>query len=463
MTRREFLKASAAVVASGHVAYPLGASAQGGIERAGGRPNFIFIMADDLGYGDLACYGHPRNKTPHIDQLAEEGLKFTDFHANGPMCSPTRAALLTGRYQHRFGRHFESALSAKRPHLGLPSDAVTIPQVLKKAGYATGMYGKWHLGYRPPQMPTHFGFDDFRGLLTGDGDHISHVSRSGTEDWYHNEQIEMEEGYSSELITNHSIDFMRRNKDKPFFLYVAHLAIHFPWQAPGEKAHRVVGKDYWSLEKLGPHPEGQVGPVVRAMVEAVDESVGRIMAAVRELGLDDDTFVFFTSDNGGYLQYADKFQGELSSNDPCRGQKGQVWEGGHREPAIAWWPGRIRPGTVTRETAMTMDMLPTYADLTGVPVPETVDGTTLTPLLFEGEPLPVRDLFWRMRENWAVRRGPWKLVGTGNESQLFNLDHDIGERTDLSAQHPALVRDLLASFKAWEQDVDANHQAGGAN
>ena len=228
MTRREFLKASAAAAVAGYGACPSAAFAQGESELAGTRPNLIFIMADDLGYGDLACYGHPRNRTPHLDTLAEKGLKFTDFHANGPMCSPTRAALLTGKYQHRFGRHFESALSAKSPQVGLPTDAVTIPQILKKAGYATGMYGKWHLGYGPPHMPTHFGFDNFRGLLTGDGDHISHISRSGREDWYHNEMIEMENGYSSELITRHSIDFMRRNKDRPFFLYVAHLVIHFP-------------------------------------------------------------------------------------------------------------------------------------------------------------------------------------------------------------------------------------------
>ncbi len=455
MTRREFLKASAALAVADYAARPVRAVAQGKSKRSKNAPNFVFILADDLGYGDLACYGHPRNKTPHIDKLAEEGLKFTDFHANGPMCSPTRAALLTGQYQNRFGRPFESALSAKSPHIGLPANAVTIPQILKKAGYATGMYGKWHLGYQPPHMPTDFGFDDFRGLLTGDGDHVSHVSRSGAEDWYHNENVEMEEGYSSELVTKHSIDFMRKNSGKPFFLYVAHLAIHFPWQAPGEEAHRVVGKDYWSLEKLGPHPEGQVGPIVQAMVEAVDASVGAIMAALHELGLDDNTFVFFTSDNGGYLEYAGKFRGELSSNAPCRGEKGEVWEGGHREPAIAWWPGRIKPGTTTRETAVTMDMLPTYAELADVAVPDGVDGMALTPLLFDGKPLPERDVFWRMRENRAVRRGPWKLVAQGKNVRLFNLDDDVGERKDLSAQKPALVQGLLAALEAWERDVDA--------
>jgi len=450
MNRRDFLKASALAAATG-----LLPTLRSFADNTDKRPNFIFIMADDLGYGDLACYGHPRNKTPHIDQLAREGLKFTDFHANGPMCSPTRAALLTGKYQNRFGRPFESALSDKPPYIGLPTDVTTIPQLLKERGYTTGMYGKWHLGYKPPQMPTHFGFDDFRGLLTGDGDHISHVNRSGAEDWYHNEDIVMEEGYTADLITKHSIDFMRNNKDNPFFLYVAHLAIHFPWQAPGEKGHREVGKDYWSLEKLGPHPEGTVAPVVQEMVEALDNSVGAIMATLRELGLDKNTFVFFTSDNGGYLHYEGRFNGEISSNAPCRGQKTDIWEGGHRVPAIAWWPGRIAPGTVTKETAMSMDILPTLTMLAGTPPPQDIDGIPLDKLLFEGKALPERDLFWRAGDEWAVRKGSWKLVGIADEApKLFNLHSDVGETNDLSEQHPEQVKDLLEAFHAWEQDVD---------
>ncbi len=450
MKRRDFLKASALAAAAGFLP-----SLEALAATNAKRPNFIFIMADDLGYGDLACYGHPRNKTPYIDQLAREGLKFTDFHANGPMCSPTRAALLTGKYQNRFGRPFESALSAKAPHIGLPTEVATIPQLLNDHGYATGMYGKWHLGYQPSQMPNDFGFDDFRGLLTGDGDHISHVSRSGTEDWYHNETIEMEEGYSAELITKHSVDFMRKNKDSPFFLYVSHLVIHFPWQAPGEQAHREVGTDYWDHGKLGPHPEGTVAPVVQEMVTAVDDSVGTIMATLRELGLDDNTFVIFTSDNGGYLHYEGKFDGEISSNAPCRGQKTDVWEGGHRVPAIAWWPGRIAPGTVTTETAMTMDILPTLTALAGATPPKDIDGIPLNALLFEGEALPKRDLFWRAGDEWATRRGPWKLVGiAGKAPQLFNLDSDMGETTDLAEQHPERVKNLLEAFRAWEQDVD---------
>lgn len=453
MRRRTFLTACAGALAGGALPFTLPATARAAATPEKRPPNFILILADDLGYGDLACYGHPSNATPHLDRLAREGMRFTDFHANGPMCSATRAALLTGRYQHRLGRAFEGALSEQTPETGLPTDAATLPRMLKDAGYATAMYGKWHLGYRAPHLPSHFGFDDFRGLLTGDGDHISHLSRSGREDWYHNDEIEMEEGYSSELVTRHTVEFMRENRDRPFFIYAAHLVIHFPWQAPGEAAHREAGTDYWNPKKLGPHPEGAVAPVVGKMVSALDDSVGAIMAALRELGLEDNTFVLFASDNGGYRHYEGKFQGEISRNDPCRGQKTEVWEGGHRVPAIAWWPGRIPQGIPCGETAMTMDLLPTYAALAGAPAPGGLDGTSLLPVLFGEKGLPARDLFWRIGDARAVRRGPWKLVAEKDEAQLFNLDEDIGEQHDLSAAHGGLKEELLAALRAWEEDV----------
>jgi arylsulfatase A len=428
--------------------------------RSSTKPNFVLIVADDLGYGDIGCYGHKRNKTPHLDAMAADGMKFLDFHSNGPMCSPTRAALLTGQYQHRFGRIFESALSAKaHADMGLPLEVVTIPEALKEAGYTTGMFGKWHLGYNLPYLPTQHGFDEFRGLLTGDGDHHSHISRSGTEDWWHDERIEMEDGYSVDLITQHSIDFIERNRNKPFFLYVAHLAIHFPWQDPDEQAHRVKGQSYWDLSKLGPHKEGEVGPVVRRMVEAVDGSVGKIMASLKRLGLDDNTFVFFTSDNGGYLDYNGLNKGEISSNGPLRGQKGDVFEGGHRVPAIARWPGRIKRETITQEITMTMDLMPTYLELAGVKVSglnskNTLDGRTLAPVLFKGKTMSKRALFWRKGKDWAVRQGPWKLVGDNEgEMMLFNLDDDIGEQKDLAKEKPNLVKKLLAIYKEWEKDI----------
>jgi arylsulfatase A-like enzyme len=336
---------------------------------------------------------------------------------------------------------------------------VTIPEALKNVGYSTGMFGKWHLGYNLPYLPTRHGFDEFKGLLTGDGDHHSHISRSGTEDWWHDEKIKMEDGYSVDLITLDSIDFIRRNRNKPFFLYVAHLAIHFPWQGPDEQAHRVKGKDYWNLSKLGPHEEGEVKPVVRQMVEAVDRSVGKIMTALKRFVLDNNTFVFFTSDNGGYLNYAGLYKGEISSNGPLRGQKGDVFEGGHRVPAIARWPGRIKAGRVTQETTMTMDLMPTYLELARADAPEsnkhnTLDGRTLTPILFKRLSIQERALFWRSGKEWAVRQGPWKLVKNNEqEIMLFNLDEDIGEQRNFAKEKSDLVKKLLVIYKQWEKDV----------
>lgn len=420
-------------------------------------PNIVLIVADDLGYGDLGVYGSSVNRTPNLDRLAKQGMRFTDFHSNGPMCSPTRASLMTGRYPQRFGRKFESALSGEDGYDdGLPLGTPTIARILKQAGYATAIYGKWHLGFHPPFLPTRFGFDDFQGLASGDGDHHSHIDRSGRPDWWHNETLHPETGYTADLVTRHSISFIERNRSRPFFLYVPHLAIHFPWQGPAEKPHRVEGKSYTSgSEKLGLQESKDISAKVRQMVEAVDDSVGRIVRALEQHRLTDRTLVFFTSDNGGYLTYSGGYH-NISNNGPCRGQKGDVYEGGHRVPAIAWWPGRIRPG-VSGQTAMSFDLVPTFAALAGTGAqaraPE-FDGVNLNPLLFHQQALPSRTLFWRMHEKKAVRQGDWKLVVVDKDTHLFNLKDDIAEKTDLSLQHPEIKARLSNELARWEAGID---------
>ena len=417
-------------------------------------PNFVVIMIDDLGYADVGVYGSERNRTPHIDRMAAEGLRFTDFHSNGPMCTPTRAALLTGRYPQRFGEQFESAISGVDDYdTGLPLDAVTIAEVLRNEGYATGMYGKWHLGYHPPFMPTNQGFDDFRGLGSGGGDHHSHIDRSGRPDWWHNSQLDMERGYSVDLITRHSVEFINRHRDKPFFLYVAHLAIHFPWQGPDDPGYRVEGGDYHNLTKLGQLDGTDVSAKVNDMVEAVDGSVGAILGAVRVHGLESNTFVVFTSDNGGYLTYQGGYH-NISENGPLRGQKGDIYEGGHRVPAIAWWPGRIQPG-VTDALGASFDLFPTLAELaevdTNVPAH---DGASLAPLLLEGRDPAPRTLFWRMRTKAAVRRDQWKLVRNANKSlELYDLERDIEESVDLAVERPEILEELSGALRSWELEV----------
>ena len=417
-------------------------------------PNFIVILVDDLGYGDTGTYGSTRNNTPHIDRLAREGLRFTDFHSNGPMCTPTRAALLTGRYQNRLGQAFESPLGADDK--GLPLEQITLAEALAEAGYVSGAFGKWHLGRFPPWLPTSQGFEEFWGLGSGDGDHHSHMDRSGRKDWWHNDESKMEMGYTAELITDHSIDFIERNKDRPFFLYMPHLAIHFPWQGPGDEGYRVEGGDYHNLTKLGyfeddKDPRGKV----KNMVEAVDRSVGRIVDAVKANGLAESTLIIFTSDNGGYLTYQGGYH-NISSNGPLRGQKTQVYEGGIRVPAIAWWPGRIEPGVADDLTA-SFDLFPTFLDLAGLGTRHdlALDGTNLTSLLFDREPVPARTIFWRMRDHRAVRQGPWKLVALGDTApELYNLENDIGETTNLAVERSELTHQLLTDLEAWEADVE---------
>ena len=420
------------------------------------KPNIVLILIDDLGYGDLGCYGNTTNRTPNIDLLADEGIRFTDFHSNGPMCTPTRAALLTGMYQNRLGEKFDGPLSGKTQYdEGMPLEVVTMAEMLKKAGYSTGMFGKWHLGYKQPFLPANQGFDEFVGLAAGDGDHHSHIDRWGREDWWHNSSPAMEKGYSVDLITNHSKSFIKNHKNEPFFLYMAHLAIHFPWQGPDDPPHRKKGVSYEN-DKWGIIPDREnVHPHVKAMVEAVDQSVGEIMNTLRELNLDDNTLVILTSDNGGYIHYNHKFK-NISSNGPLRGQKAEVYEGGHRVPFIARWPGKIHQGIESSEITLTMDLYPTFAELAGAELSngQAMDGMNLSSLLFEEEKLPDRTLYWKMDDKIAVRQGPWKLVKIGDQPhELYNLDVDLSESKDLANRKVDIAEDLWAKYLNWEEEV----------
>jgi len=417
-------------------------------------PNIVLIMADDLGYGDLGCYGSKLNQTPHIDALAAGGLRFTDFHSSGPMCTPTRAATLTGLYQQRFGRKFDGAISGVRDYdSGLPLKAITIAEVLKQTGHATGCFGKWHLGYQPPFLPPSQGFDEFIGLGSGDGDFHTHVDRSGRPDWWKNNERKSEVGYTTDLITKHSIDFIRRHRDRPFFLYVPHLAIHFPWQGPDDPPHRQPGTDYHQ-DKWGIIPNRKnVAPHVKAMIEALDKSVGQTMAALRELDLEDNTLVIFTSDNGGYLTYGKDFR-KISSNGPLRGQKSQLYEGGHRVPFIASWPAKVRRGSSVA-TAHSTDLFPTFARLADINTAKLkLDGVDLWPHLNQGTDLPKRNLFWRKSADRAVRSGKWKLIFNTRKRELYDLSSDLGESKNLAKTHPKLVKDLYDSWLTWVEDVN---------
>ena len=424
----------------------LTASAQ---DKADRPPNFVIIMADDMGYAGLSCTGLDRFKTPHFDALAKEGLRFTDFHSNGTVCSPTRAALLTGRYQQRTGVDGVVNADPKHPDYQqfLKPEELTFAEMLKTRGYTSGLMGKWHVGYDVKHNPTHHGFDVFRGFVSGNIDYISHYDRMETFDWWHDRELTQEKGYSTHLINKHAIEFIEANKNKPFCLYVAHEAIHNPNQGPNDPAIRGPKK----------RPKSELQPTldaVREMTLAMDDGLGQIVAKLRELKLEDNTVVWFFSDNGG--------TGENKSTGPkLRGNKGSVWEGGHRVPAIVWWPGKIKAGTTTDATVMTMDVMPTLAALSGADLPESYepDGVDVSKLLLKNEPIAARALFWKFKNMLAMREGPWKLVvnqrglkGPG----LFNLDDDLAEVNNLAEKQPDRVAKMLAAIKAWELDVSAD-------
>jgi arylsulfatase A-like enzyme len=414
-----------------------------GIAAENQRPNILFILADDLGYGDLGCYGANDIRTPNLDRLAQQGVRFTDFYANGPVCTPTRCGLMTGRYQQRIGG-LEWAISPQQKHLGLPPQEKTIAQMLRENGYATAMSGKWHLGYTEDRAPNAHGFDQFFGLLSGNHDYFTHRERSGEPDLYRDTTPVTEDGYSTSLIQQYALGFLDAMKDKPFFLYVAFNAPHWPIQGPGDGDKQVTQKD-WA--------QGTRETYVK-MVEAMDTSIGEILAALDKHGLADSTLVVFTSDNGG-----DRF----SRNYPLDHGKGTLGEGGIRVPCIARWPGHLPAGKVSKQVGITMDWSATILNLAGAKPPpdRPLDGRDLLPILAGEKRGMKRTLFWRrVGPNWvkthrAVRDGNWKLIEERNgKRQLYNLAEDLGEMNNLADEETSKVAKMSKLLDKWESQVD---------
>jgi len=414
--------------------------------RSAERHNFVLILADDLGYNGTSVFGG-WIRTPNLERMAAEGMRFTDFHSSGTVCSPTRAGLVTGRYQQRAGIPGVVLANPKAPvhYTGLQDSEITFAEVLKRAGYATGLMGKWHLGYLPQYNPTRHGFDEFHGYVSGNVDYISHYDLAGNYDWWDGTKLVVEEGYTTHLITRHALDFSRRHKDQPFCLYIAHEAVHSPFQGPNSQILRGPRKgkrtDAVELSKREAYVQ---------MMTEMDRGVGQVLDTLRRLGLAHKTFVFFFSDNG---HAANAPAGPPDYQFPLRGHKGQEWEGGHRVPAIAWWPGRIPPGTVNRGLWITLDVMPTLLELSGTRVPEghRLDGVSMVDGLLRGEQPQRRQLFWN---GVAMRDGPWKLV-LGRDGGLFNLQEDPKEQRDLSGQYPERVERMKAAIERWKRDVEA--------
>lgn len=405
------------------------------------KPNVIIIMADDLGYGGIGCYGDKNIQTPHIDKLAANGIKFTDFHSNAPVCTPTRAALLTGRYQQRSGIEGVIYVRGETRSLGLDTAELTIAEIMQQNGYSTGLMGKWHLGYKSEFNPIYHGFDEFHGYLSGNIDYHSHYDNAGVYDWWHNTDSVYEEGYSTDLITNHAAKFIEQHAAEPFFLLVMHEAPHVPLQGRNDPPYRFPGT---SFSYQG--PAENVSATYREMVEVMDEGVGRIMEALRAYQLEENTLVFFVSDNGAE---------PIGNNGILNGFKGSLLEGGQRVPAIAYWKGRIMPRE-SSEVLLTMDLLPTVLSVCNISHPPTVpfDGIDFSPVLFDGKDTTgERAVFWRYNEQKVARNGKWKLWIDQADTALFNLKADIKELKNVSADYPDIKRQLSDAITEWEHSV----------
>jgi len=413
------------------------------------RPNVLLILVDDLGYGDLSSYGAKDIDSPHIDRLVKDGMKMTQFYANCPVCSPTRAALLTGRFQDCVGVPGVIRTHARNSWGYLDPKAELLPSVLKKAGYHTVIDGKWHLGLGEPNIPTARGFDEFYGFL-GDmmDDYYKHrrhgvnYMRLGTK------EIDPK-GHATDLFSDWAAEWLAKYKgDKPFFIYLAYNAPHSPVQPPKEWLERYRKK----------HPDV---PMKRAkfaaFVEHLDDGVGRVMAALKTSGKADNTLIFFTSDNGGAGYHG-------ASNGILRGGKQDMFEGGIREPMCAVWPGHIKPGSQSDRVAMTMDLFPTICEAAGAKFDKKIEGISILPTLL-GKPQPPEDryLFWVRLEGgrryngkpyYAARHGDWKLLqnAPGQPYQLFNIKEDISEKTDQAKEHPEIFNRLK---KALDEHIKA--------
>jgi arylsulfatase B len=414
-------------------------------------PNIVLIVADDLGYAELGCQGGTDIRTPHIDSIARRGVRCTSGYVTAPVCCPSRAGLLSGRYQQRFGHELNAiGLQNRQPGVGLPLSEVTIASRLKVAGYATGIVGKWHLGGTERYHPQRRGFDAFFGFLheghfyadDRSGKIVSHLRPK--EPPYDEEnpilrgtQPVDNPGYLTETLTREALAFIDRNRDRPFFLYLPYNAVHSPMQATEADLARF------------PEIEDPKRRIFAAMLASLDDGVGAVLGKLREAGLEGDTLIVFLSDNGGPTA-------ELtSSNAPLRGGKGQLYEGGIRVPFLFQWKGHLPAGQVYDPPVIALDILPTALAAAGAgpPAEARLDGVDLLPYLRgQEDPPPHERLFWRYGGKAAVREGRWKLVREGSRSpwELHDLRADLGESNDLAAQEPGVVERLVAAWERWD-------------
>jgi arylsulfatase A-like enzyme len=435
------------------------------------RPNFVIFLTDDQGYGDLSCMGQTDFRTPHLDRLAATGVRFTNWYSNSPVCSPSRAALLTGRYPGNAG--VRAILAGHRTATGLPPEVPTLATVLRGAGYATGIVGKWHLGLAAGSRPQDHGFDASFGFMAGCVDYYSHIfywgmNRGGpgndpTHDlWANGAEVWRNGEYLTDVIADEAVAFVRRaaTQDAPFLLYVPFNAPHYPMHAPQKYLDR--------FPDLPPDRR-----IMAAMLSAMDDAVGAVVAELERQGILDHTCLFFMSDNGPSRETRNWLDGRADpyyggSAGGLKGHKFSLFEGGIRVPGILCWPDRVPAGQVVHAPAAAMDIFPTFLDAAEVAYDGEMDGRSLLPAVTAGAPSPHDRLFWEMDDQTAVRQGPWKLVLNGrlvegappeDTVHLANLDDDPGERHNLATAHPDLAADLTAAAEIWRQGIETRWQS----
>ncbi len=408
-------------------------------QKNNSRPNIIYIMADDLGYADLSCYGRKDYQTPNLDKLCSQGMKFMNAYAAAPVCSPTRVAFMTGRYPARLKAGLYEPITPKDSLVGLSREHPSIASLLKKAGYETYLVGKWHLGSAAEYSPVQNGFDYFYGFRGPAVDYISHSN-----DLYENERLIEKEGYATNLLAEKAVEIISKQHSKPFFLTVMFNAPHWPWQVPGDKPYPEPDErmDNW---KAGGSPD-----IFANMMRNLDSAVGSIVKAIDDLQLQNNTIIIFTSDNGGE---------RFSDNGIYKGRKMTLWEGGIREPAFVRWTGKIKENLVTNQVATTMDWTATILSVAGAKANSKflLDGIDMMPVLTEKKKEVDRTLYWRIFQriqHKAIRDGKWKWLQDekGNE-YLFDLAVDPSEKNNMKEKFPETSRRLKNKYIEWEKAV----------
>ena len=403
------------------------------------RPNIVLIMADDLGYGDISLQGAPDIQTPNIDGLADSGAYFSRFYTSGTVCSPTRAGLMTGRYQQRTG--CDRVIYVEEKDIGMSLKEKLLPEYLKEVGYATGIFGKWHLGFDRKYNPSRRGFDEFFGLVAGNIDYYTHYDRLEVYDLWRNEETVEVPGYMTDLITDEAISFIERHRDEPFFLYVPYNAPHTPIQGPGEEPRT----EYADGSKR--YSGTPTRATYAAMVESMDEGIGEINQALKDNNVWDNTLLIFLSDNG-----ADR----NGRNAPYHFGKQLLYEGGIRTAMMMQWPGRIQPGAQVDVPGISLDLFTTIVQAAGgtLPVDRIIDGKDVMPLIDGTSETHHESLYWEFAGGRAIQQGKWKYhVDRRGTERLTDLTVDIGETDNVLQDHPEIATHLKTQWNAWYEDV----------